>query len=1328
MKLPFHHIKHPEWLFDYFHEKIHYAFVVFTLAMIGMLWGTSNILTATSASWQWWGFLNSDFWQQNPTNANIMYALFGNGTPGSTAYTRLWNASCIPTNVQALPTNFSGLTWSANTIYIVNPWTYTLTSPIVMDNCSALLGIDDVIIKASGTTTYIDASSKNNIILDNIQFDWNSVSLENIKIQTTQDISLNNIKSYNNSNYWLNANYTINALINNSYFFKNNYWLLINDWSTNLSINNVLAFDNTSYGIKTYNADYVTINNTQTFNNNYWIYIEDDTWTPWNIIINNAMIYNNDYWIVDAGASWYIYNIQNYNNNRWIHISTISWWLEYYWYLHMFNNTLLTWGVKDIVPWSSSILDWWAWSLDISNPWFSYDRMTNPQNGSGQRLLSWTNRTWLRLPQSFDPNKKPIRYIFWSNILKQGIPIWYNSSTLEKYGSDWVDYKATKYIAEPESNLPIIQQILVNQYFGSWSTFIQNWQTNWCSLSAFQVKTLDPATFATPYNFEDHTLYILSGGEYRSAIAGANNGFVFNGNCIALIGTPTTRFTKSGWGGMNSILYANNRHNIIIDTIKVDALYYAATQTSVAAQSAIKFDGANNNSTINNVQAYNASSYGIYLGLNSHYNTIINSQLFNNLVAGIHLYYASNYNVITNTQTYNNTSYGIWLANWSNKNTMNNFQAYNNTIGVFWDLTTQENIINRSVIYNNSDAGIYLKNSSGNIFNDIRVYNNGMGIRTLYNSVGNKYYGNLELFANLLGNFEWTSGNDIYLSPSSAGAFPYMGILITWTTVPSCSYVTNPTLSGNSLTLLTGTCITTWFISSFVSEYNTYVNYIFGSNMYKQKIPVRYTNENNLIQVPSQYDSTKYIAEPFAFRETPQSWSDTTPPTTPTLTYPLSGERIFFVTFAWTASTDIGSWIEGYLYEIAEDTGFTNIINTGFITTVTWTLGSPNTDFDTSNGTYHWRMKAKDNNSNTSARSNIWYFALINFTNRHVTNTDNANLRTYYNSNEITLKGIKTWLSIWATIDGHGILYKNGTNQGTGALVQNGDDIYITMKSSSIYDTTISSVLTIANRTLEFDVTTKQQSNSGCTLSDDDRTTIETIFDSLVSNYSGDTNKFEEFLTTMKSMLADEIDFTNDCNLQYLEDLINSALGINLTGAINTWAHIAPNCKEYPVSFDTARTAYTSPIFKVITFFANRDSLGKYIDSKNPGDCHINTYWVSSWVFTNTDPSRHIAPNGKLYMIQYTAQWYTADEFIVKKYFTTISGLRKYIDSKNIPEVIRSHQVDTNFAPQTYIAPNGKSYTIYKTDRWYMSYKLIKVRYFPTLADIQYFININNKK
>lgn len=1327
IKSPIHHISHPEWFFDYFHQKVHHAFLVFGLAIIGMLWGASNILSITSASWQWWGFLSSDFWQQNPTNANVMYALFGDGTPSSTAYTRLWDSSCIPTDLQILPTNFSGLTWLSNTIYILNPGNYTLTSPIVMDDCSALIGMGDVIIKANTTGTYITIPAKNNIIFDNFQFDWNSLFLENINIQNANNITLHGIKSYYSTNYWLYAADTTNMLINNSYFFKDTYWLFVGSGSRNISINNVLTFD-TSYGIKTYNAAYMSINNTQTFNNNYWMYLEDMLASPWSIVINNSIVYNNDYWITDAWSSWYLYNVNIYNNNRWIHLSTTSWWIEYYWSLHMFNNTLLVWWFGDIIPWLSSILDRSAWSLDTSVPSLSYDWLTNPQNGSGQRLLSWTNRTWLRLQQLFDSTKKPIRYIFWSALPKQTIPVWYHSDTLEKYWYNWADYMTIKYISEPEYSLPTLQQSLVNQYFGSGAIFTQNRETNWCSLSAFQVKILNSTTFTSTYNFEDHTIYLLTGGEYISTMGGIHNGFVFNGNCIALIGTPTTRFTKSG-AGTNALLYANNKHNIIIDTIKVDALYYNnATQTSSAAQSAIKFDGANNNSTINNVQTYNATSYGIFLGLNSHHTTIINTQSFNNLVAGIHLYYSSNYNVITNTQVYNNNSYGIWFANGSKRNTLNNFQSYNNTIGVFWDLTTQENVLNRAAIYNNSDAGIYLKNASNNIFNDVRLHNNAIGIRTLYSSLGNIYYGNLELFGNTLGNFDGTTGSDIYLSPGSAGFFPYGGTLITGNTGVSCLYVTNPMLLGNSLSLLTwSTCATAGFVPVFMSAYSTYINYVFGSYMYKQKIPVRYTNGNTLVQLPSQYDSTKYIAEPFAISTTLLFWPDTIPPTTPTIIYPITGDHMFFIIFQWTASTDIGSWMEGYVYEIAEDSSFTSLINTGFITSATGMLGSPNTGFGVRDGSYYWRLKAKDKNGNYSSWSNIWYFSIVDNNNLDFTNKNNASLNTYYDSNEITLGGITTWRSLWASVDDTTLLYKNGINRGTGTLVENGDDVYISLRSSTTYDTSVISRLTLANRTLTFSITTKQESNNWCTLSTDDKATIQTIFDSLIQNYSGDINKFDEFLYTMQSMLADQIDFTDDCNLQYLENLISLAINGSLGWPINTGNHIAPNCKEYPVSFDYTKIAYTSPLFKVITFFANRDALTRYIDSKNPGDCHINTYGISSWIFTNNDPSKHIAPNGKLYIIQGTTEGYTANEFSVKRYFSSINELRTYIDSKNIPQEIWSHQVDTSFTPQTYTAPNTKTYTIYRTNRWYMSYKLMKVRYFSTLADIQYYIRINNK-
>ena len=1546
MKSPFHfilglpgHLKHPEWLFEHFHNNIHHAFVVFSLAIIGMLWGASHILTPTSASWQWWGFLTSDFWDQSPSDANITYALFGDGSAWSTAYTRLWNSSCIPTNsIVTLPTNFTGWLLAANTIYIMNSGSYTFTSPIVINgNCSALLGKGEVIINEGINITNIQ-----HIIIDNIWIhDVASYYDGAFFVSWWNNISFNNIQAYNNAIpafgiYIINSAFVniYDSQIYNNILYKGGMALNNVAYST---FNNLLVYNNLQWIVFDKYSHHNTINNSQFYNNiSHGISILGEE-----NIINNSMVYNNTWYGISINPTYptpvtwinYINNTSLYNNGTGVYLSTGE--IDFFGTIKFFDNTIATWwaGTFDINPGSSPISSWIsAGSIDTTNPWLSYDRMTNPQNGSGQWLLSGTNRTWvLRWTQSFDTSKRSIRYIFWGNILKQIMPVWYNGTLREEYGSDGADYSTTRYIAEPESSLPAAQQSLVNQYFWSGSLFTQNWQTNWCSLSAFQIVYLNPGTFWSTYSFQDHTLYILTGGEYRSTITTAGDGFAFSGNCIALIGNDNTRFTKSGRGGMATMLHADNKRNIIIDTIKIDGYYYDVMLSSTKMKTAIKFDGTTNNTTLNNVQIYNTSMYGMYLGLGSSYNTIMNTQAFNNAIAGIYLYYSSNYNVINNTQTYNNGLYGIWLANWSNRNTINNFQSYNNTIGIFWDLTTKENVINRAALFNNSDAGIYFKNASGNMLNDVMIYHNTIGIKTLYSSLGNKYYGELKLFDNW-SNFDGTIGNDTYLSPGTAGLFPYGGTLTTGSTAMSCLYATNPTLSGDWTTLLNGSCTNTWFTTLFESYQNTHVNYAFGLNIYKQKVPVRYDSGNNLIQIPLQYDASKYIAEIFAIRDTTpegmifassgstqlntwytsniytagvlnvsvtgtlilypstasgylmingsnvgltwtvnngdvmkiyvltstwynetitgsvtvwtvttgfivttrwasqtpttgslafanltsvpfntftwsattiagletgvlasiifdpittfgrleiyswttivsswtnwllvyngnqvkaiaqsSSWytqtitgqvtiglgtgaftittkgSDVTPPTTPVVTYPLSGEELFFITLEWTASTDTGSGLEWYAYEIADDSSFIDIIDTGFITTVTGTSSSPNSE-NINNDTYYWRIKAKDKNGNFSARSTTGSFKAVEFDTWNFDEKTNANLRTYYDSDEITLEGIKPWLFVWATVDANWTLYKNGNDKGTGALVQNGDKIYITVRSKNDYNKTASSLLTIANRTLEFNVTTKDESaNNECTLSDNDKTTIQTIYDSLVQNYAGDANKFDEFLYTMKSMLADEIDFTNDCNLQYLEDLINWAIGTNGWWTIDTGNHIAPNCKEYPVSFDSTRMAYTSPTFKVITFFANRDSLIRYIDSKNPGDCHINTYGASSWSFTNTDPSKHIAPNGKFYTIQSDSQWYTANEFTVKRYFATISDLRNYINSKNPPQEIRSHQVDTSFTPQVYIASNGKDYTIYKTDRWYMSYKLMKVRYFSSLAEIQSFINKNNK-
>ncbi|MEI8091402.1 MAG: hypothetical protein WCG98_04100 [bacterium] len=47
-----------------------------------MLGSLTRIATNhAQASWQWSNFLNQDFWNQSPNTGNIIYSLFGDGTP-----------------------------------------------------------------------------------------------------------------------------------------------------------------------------------------------------------------------------------------------------------------------------------------------------------------------------------------------------------------------------------------------------------------------------------------------------------------------------------------------------------------------------------------------------------------------------------------------------------------------------------------------------------------------------------------------------------------------------------------------------------------------------------------------------------------------------------------------------------------------------------------------------------------------------------------------------------------------------------------------------------------------------------------------------------------------------------------------------------------------------------------------------------------------------------------------------------------------------------------------------------------------------------------------
>jgi hypothetical protein len=449
---------------------------------------------------------------------------------------------------------------------------------------------------------------------------------------------------------------------------------------------------------------------------------------------------------------------------------------------------------------------------------------------------------------------------------------------------------------------------------------------------------------------------------------------------------------------------------------------------------------------------------------------------------------------------------------------------------------------------------------------------------------------------------------------------------------------------------------------------------------------------------------------------------DQTAPTLPTITAPLNQESTFFLVFESSGSNDSWAGISGYIYQIAQDASFLDIVYT-WNTVDALAFSSP--DFDAITGTYYRRIQAVDRLGNTSNRSTVGSFLLTEDDTFRFDAQNNADIDSAYDSSSVTISWLRSGALARASVD-RGSLLKNQRDKGIGAFVQNGDTLSVRLNSSPKYGRSLSSTLTIANRSAEYVITTRNENGDSCNVSSADKQAIQLIFDTLISQYQWDQSKYAEFLSTMKSMLQDKIDISSDCNLSYLSDLVSQWLDL---WTVDTEPHTAPNCKTYTISYSTGKLAYTSPALKIATYFATRDALTRFIDSKNPGDCHINTYSTTTRTFTNTDASKHIAPNGKLYTINTTtSNGYTSPELSKAKYFSTISALRSYLDKNNPAQKVWDHTVDTSFTPLTYLAPNNKQYTIYRTNKWYMSYKLMQVKYFITLEEIKAYIIRNNAK
>lgn len=337
-----------------------------------------------------------------------------------------------------------------------------------------------------------------------------------------------------------------------------------------------------------------------------------------------------------------------------------------------------------------------------------------------------------------------------------------------------------------------------------------------------------------------------------------------------------------------------------------------------------------------------------------------------------------------------------------------------------------------------------------------------------------------------------------------------------------------------------------------------------------------------------------------------------------------------------------------------------------------------------------------------------------------ISSINHAKLSTIYTSDNFSIQ----WLSgsTLATIT-KGYLSINGTGAGTTGYINNGDTLNIQLISSDEYATTISSDFSAAGLTGRFSVTTIDPDSEVCMFTKTQKLTIAELLSTLKADYSNN-GKRNTLLYTLRSMISDIQAFDYSCNLQYLNDLVENEIG-DTTPEKN---HIAPNCKKYTILYDEDKAAYTASNFKSKQYFISQEALIRFIDGKNPGDCHINTYDAVDENYDNTDDTKYTAPNGKVYEITEGTGLYYSPTMTKKRQFDTRDALINYLDLNNPAIEIRDHEVNADIEPIIYAAPNNKEYKIYSTDKGYMSYNLIKVKYFTSLDEIKAYIDRNNRK
>lgn len=1175
-----------------------------------------------------------------------------------------------------------------------------------------------------------------NVILDNIGLYWNNSSKHGVYLsqvwtnQSSNNNTISNIRAFKNSvngiTLWVWASY--NDIMNSQAWNNGKNGIEIFIAGEYNIINNSMSYNNKEYGIRFGNLwHHNTINNSQFFNN--WTGgIFADSTTQENIL-NNIHTYNNGVYGLNFKHSSknVLHNIYSYNNQIWLNITeTSSLDNVYYGVLQFFanasvnlsgtngNDEFLKKGGANISNWTSGEdlvetgieMNDWLW---VTNPVFALE---NGGNLEYYWLMSGSIQTWFKAGW----NAMLPSYFFGFNISKQIAPVWYGESdNIEDLNNQ---HNTESYIGE----------VNVILYTNPWTITISGGNENNLELNIVHEmevqynNTMINTGFDVFLTLDDELsghLQIQLGDEWHNIWMGQSWVDYETIQWIKIfIQTPNEYYKTITWTVyIWTEQYGEGTGSFTITT-KPDPTPPTITWLENIDSNSLRSGESNTwqaefswvyttNATYTFVTWADACHTGVsWITYTGDLKDIVSETNYSEL--------NDQYICVVVRDTIN----GLYATGLSNQIKISNmeFEDSVETGPVYQDIVelSFQNVENYkyrwvSSGYLCSDSFSWLEWNAyvwPIIVNNISLYNKHICVYWEDGSGVGKYL----LSENKLNILDYSDmvhfiddvSSDWVLSDTIDVYFK------SWVNFSSKKYKwIDEAIDCNGSGWMTGFVDYTWAITIDHEDLNW-------------KYFCLYTKQSGIEHYLLSSSDLKI---------------DLTPPETPTIISPTSGQNVYWLVVKTTWAIDDKSWLRGFEYEIALDSTFLDTVSAWEVNSNWANDFSP--VFNKNDREYVIRVKAIDKVGNKSDRSNKVSFNYKNLSGFEFINVVNAQLWTAYVSNKI----IMWWLGWSETIEAKvttGQLYRNWNLLWTTGLVKNTDELTIKMVSSSGYNETVETKLIIANRVIPRKITTMSSgfsltgslidSWSCAVISTWDYLNAQSVLTSIVSMYTNET-QLKSFLLVMKSMLQDNIALAGNTwvdNMKCLLYLVDQYLITHFGMGTDPNVHKTPSCKEYLIVHNTGDNTYYSPNTIKQTKFGSRDELIKFLDSNNPWDCHVNTYW-NTVSYNSSDPNRHIAPNGKVYRIELNNLWYHSPDFINVKYFATVLELRAFIDKNNPAIIVRDHTVDTTFEPIVHTAPNSKTYKIYKTNRWYMSYKLIKVQYFDTLELLKNHIDKNNK-